>query len=182
MIFFTFSQSLPNSYLSVRAGSRLRDSGGQVVGVSEVIMHPLYKSFNNDIALLKLAHPLQFNDRVKPIALAKHDPATGVPVITSGWGRTKNGGSTAKVLQYNTLMALTNADCNRRIPAVPESVICLAHTSDNGVCNGDSGGPAVYNNQLIGVTNYVVGGCGSTNPDGYASIAYHINWLRDNIK
>jgi len=50
---------------------------------------------------------------------------------------------------------------------------------DNGACNGDSGGPAVYNNQLVGVAGFVVDGCGSTYPDGYARVFYFKEWIKN---
>lgn len=168
--------------MTIRAGSRDVDHGGQLLPVAEVKIHPYYydEYHENDIAIVKLAQPLKFNDKVKPITLAKSDPPTGVPVVTSGWGLTKIGGKTTKYLQYTTLMAVRNEDCNRILSGVHESVICMAHTINNGVCNGDSGGPAVYNNELVGVTNFVVGGCASYNPDAFASIAYHRQWLKNN--
>ncbi|XP_073833443.1 serine protease SP24D-like [Musca autumnalis] len=171
---------IPAQLLSIRAGSRDVDEGGQFVRVSEVKVHPLYDGQDYDIAVLKLARPLQLNDKVKTIALAKRDPPTGVPILTSGWGMTKNGGNTTKYLQYNTLMALRREDCSRVMYRVHESILCLAHANNNGVCKGDSGGPATYKNTLVGVTNYISGGCGSYNPDGFASVAYFREWLRNN--
>uniref|UniRef100_A0A1I8N1A5 Uncharacterized protein n=1 Tax=Musca domestica TaxID=7370 RepID=A0A1I8N1A5_MUSDO len=172
---------IPPQFLTVRAGSRHVDRGGQLVRVAEVKMHPLYDGSDNDIAVLRLAQTLRFNSQVKAIALAKRDPPTGVPILTSGWGLTRNGGNTTTYLQYTTLMAVKNEDCNRlTYGGVHESILCLAHNINNGVCKGDSGGPAVYKNQLVGVTNYVVGGCGSYNPDGFASVAYYRDWLRNN--
>ncbi|XP_061398826.1 serine protease SP24D-like, partial [Musca vetustissima] len=171
---------IPLQFLSVRAGSRDTDQGGQLVRVSEVTVHPQYDGTDFDIAVVKLAQPLRLNSKVKAIALAKRDPPTGVPILTSGWGMTKNGGNTTKYLQYNTLMAVKSEDCGRYMYGVHESILCLAHTNNNGVCKGDSGGPAVYKNELVGVTNYIVGGCGSYNPDGFASVAYFRDWLRHN--
>uniref|UniRef100_A0A1L8EA47 Putative serine protease sp24d-like protein n=1 Tax=Haematobia irritans TaxID=7368 RepID=A0A1L8EA47_HAEIR len=168
------------SSLTIQAGSTRKDSGGQVVGVSEIKVHPLYEDLANDIALLKLSSPLIFNANVSAIELSRHDPPTGLPVTTSGWGRLSDGGKAPLVLQYDTLLAVTNKDCQRYLYSLPESVICLYHAYGNGVCNGDSGGPAVYNNQLVGVTNFVIGECGSSYPDGYASVAYHHNWIEEN--
>uniref|UniRef100_A0A1I8MFE3 Uncharacterized protein n=1 Tax=Musca domestica TaxID=7370 RepID=A0A1I8MFE3_MUSDO len=178
----TAEQKLPASLISIRAGSRFYDRGGQVVQAVETTVHPDYQDFDNDIGLVKLSLPLEFNARVKAIPLASQEPPTGVPVVTSGWGRTSSNGTVVKLLRYNTLTALTSLDCSRRLPAIPESVICLAHSAGNGVCNGDSGGPAVYNNQLVGVTNYMVRTCGSTKPDAYASVAYFAEWIRENSR
>lgn len=58
----------------------------------QVITHPLYSTttFNNDIALLKLASPVVFTPRISPVCLA---PSTinilpGTRCFTTGWGRT----------------------------------------------------------------------------------------------
>lgn len=175
-------QSLAASRFSIRAGSRLTNSGGQVVGVSQVKVHPSYRRIDNDIAVLKLSQPLQFDDKVKAIPLAKKTPASGSAVVTSGWGLLSHGGSISRALQYTTVTALTNAECRRRVRSVTNSVLCLTHRAGNGVCNGDSGGPAVYRNELVGVTNFYVGRCASINPDGYASIPYHYSWLKQNAE
>uniref|UniRef100_A0A1I8NZT7 Peptidase S1 domain-containing protein n=1 Tax=Stomoxys calcitrans TaxID=35570 RepID=A0A1I8NZT7_STOCA len=167
--------------LTIRAGSRLVNSGGQVVRVSEVKIHPSYRNFGNDIALLKLSQPVKFNDTVKAIALARKAPPSGAAVLTSGWGRLgKSIPNTPRVLQYTILNALTNGECKRRLLFVEPNILCLAHPAGKGVCSGDSGGPAVYKNELVGVTNYVVAGCASAYPDGYANVAYHYNWLKSN--
>ncbi|KAI8127782.1 Serine protease SP24D [Lucilia cuprina] len=168
------------SMMTIRAGSREVNSGGIIVGVSKVIVHPDYKNFNNDIAVIKLSKPLELSGSIQPIALAKQNPKSGVKVVTSGWGRLRTGGDTPQILQFNTLTSISNAECKRRIGNVATSILCLGHTNGNGVCNGDSGGPAVYNNQLVGVTNFIVGGCGSNAPDGYASVAFFSSWIRNN--
>ncbi|XP_061398825.1 serine protease SP24D-like [Musca vetustissima] len=167
---------------NVRAGSRFIFYGGQVRQAAETYVHADYKDFDNDIGLIQLSEPLLFNTRVNAVPLATHEPPSGVPVVTSGWGRTSSNGTVVNALRYNTLMALTSLDCSRRLPAIPESVICLAHSQGNGVCDGDSGGPAVYNGELVGVTNYMVRSCGTTNPDAYASVAFFRNWLQERIR
>ncbi|XP_073833442.1 serine protease SP24D-like [Musca autumnalis] len=174
----------PNPYsasrLNVRVGSLFYNSGGEVIGVSQVKVHPSYRRTVNDIALLKLSKPLVFTDKIKPIAIAKQSPADGVAVITSGWGLLRRSGPTPRELQYTTMTALSQNNCRRRLWSVSSTVLCLAPRSGNGVCSGDSGGPAVYNNELVGVTNYVVGGCGSRYPDGYANAAYHYSFIKNN--
>lgn len=151
-----------------------------MVGVAEVKPHPNYRNYNNDIAVLKLAKPLQFNESIKPIRLATKALIPGSSVVTSGWGRLRTGGSTPQILQFTRLLAMSNQECRRRIGSVPTSILCLEHSGGNGVCNGDSGGPAIHNNQLVGVTNFVVGGCGTNYPDGYASIVSFNSWIKSN--
>ncbi|XP_075157332.1 trypsin delta-like [Haematobia irritans] len=174
-------KSLSPSRLTIRAGSRLVNSNGQIVGISKVTTNPSFRGTGNDIALLKLSSPLKLNDKVKAIPLARKDPPSGAAVVVSGWGRLgRCSRRTPKVLQYTTFTALTKEQCRRRLFWVSPTVLCLAHPFGKGACNGDSGGPAVYKNELVGVANYVVGGCASDLPDGYASVAYHYNWLKKN--
>ncbi|XP_059223363.1 uncharacterized protein LOC106089070 [Stomoxys calcitrans] len=173
---------IPLDMLSVRAGSLVTTSGGQHVPVAEVKIHPTYRWFNHDIALVKLAEPLHFNDNVKAIALATKNPPSGAYVSTSGWGRTSTNGPFSPLLKHNTLVSLTNGDCKKWLKSfVPASVICFVGAADNGICRGDSGGPAVYNKTLVGVVNYYENGCGY-DPDGFASVALNHAWLVANSR
>lgn len=171
---------IPTDRLTVRAGSTDVNSGGIIRSVTEIKVHPNYRNFINDIAILKLSRPLEFSNGLQPIALAKQLPKPAADIVTSGWGRLRTGGRTPNILQFNTLKLISNEECRRRIGNVPTSILCLSHTIGNGVCNGDSGGPAVYENYLVGVTNFVIGGCGSNAPDGYANVPVFYNWILNN--
>lgn len=64
-------------------------------GVAEVINHPYYDYFtiDNDISLLRLSAPVQFDDFISPVCLAKARsviyPNTSSWV--TGWGVTSDG-------------------------------------------------------------------------------------------
>ncbi|XP_011177380.2 serine protease SP24D [Zeugodacus cucurbitae] len=170
----------PAYYFTVRAGSSQLYSGGEYVRVAETKVHPQYRSFVNDIALLRLGSKLTLCSRIKAIPLASAEPPSGSAVIISGFGRVRTNGELSTRLKYNTLRSISNAQCNRLVRGVASTTLCLSHTAGNGACNGDSGGPGVYNGQLVGVSNYIVNGCGSTYPDGYAKVPSFRNWLRQN--
>uniref|UniRef100_A0A1L8EJ55 Putative serine protease 53-like protein n=1 Tax=Haematobia irritans TaxID=7368 RepID=A0A1L8EJ55_HAEIR len=176
-------KKIPVEFLSVRAGSVSSTSGGQHIAVEDTIPHPDYApDFSHDIALVKLAKPLEFNAKVSPIEMASEDPKSGVLVSVSGWGRISYTGPMSPLLKHHTLVSLDNKDCRKWINGyVPESAICFVGSADNGICNGDSGGPAVYNNQLVGVVSFYQGKCGY-NADGFASVAAHLEWLKTNSK
>ncbi|XP_059223364.1 serine protease SP24D-like [Stomoxys calcitrans] len=175
------SMRVPVDVLNVRAGSISTTSGGQLVNVTEVKPHPSFWQFTNDIALVKLAQPLKFNDNVAAIPLASQNPPSGAEVSTSGWGRISTSGPLSPLLKYNTLVALNTTECRSRLDYLPRGAICFVGATANGICKGDSGGPAVYNNQLVGVVNFFEDACG-IKPDGFASVALHAKWLRDNSK
>lgn len=136
------------------------------------------------MALLELEEPLVFTDNIKPIELATEEVPSGADVIISGWGRLYTGGPIPHRLQWNTLTALSNEECravSSTYEFIDNTIICLAHAQDNGACNGDSGGPATYEGKLVGIAGFVVGGCGSNNPDGYAKVSQHLEWIQENM-
>ncbi|XP_075157304.1 serine protease SP24D-like [Haematobia irritans] len=171
--------ALPPESFRIRVGSIYRVTG-KIFYVTRVIVHENYGNFLNDIALLKLLDPLPWSNNVKPIELADSEVPAGEDVIISGWGRLSTDGPSSEILQWNTLKALTTKECRQTIDFADDSLICLAHTENNGACNGDSGGPAIYQGKLVGVAGFVVGGCGTKNPDGYAKVFYHKEWILKN--
>ncbi|NP_001298167.1 serine protease SP24D-like precursor [Stomoxys calcitrans] len=170
---------VPISQLYIRAGSIFSNFGGQRRGVSEIKAHPSYNYPIDDIALLKLAQPLKLNKEVAAIDLATEEPTSGSELTISGWGRLSEGGSMPRVLQHTTLLGLSNEDCRKTVP-IPGHVICVLHGVRQGVCDGDSGGPAVLDKKLVGVANFVDGQCGTSGPDGYASVPYYRDWILKN--
>lgn len=171
------SASTPASALSIRAGSLDRFSGGVLINMLKVIVHEDYNSFWNDVALLKLERPLIFSSQIHAIPLATEETPVGSPVIVSGWGRLVSGGDVPRTMQWNTLSAISKLSCGLSIGVYRNNMLCLAHEAGNGACNGDSGGPAILNGQIVGIAGFVVSGCGSSNPDGYAKVFYHRDWI-----
>lgn len=102
----------------------------------------------------------------------------GEQVIISGWGRIKQNGDIPQKLQWNLLSAISRAECKEKINWDSDALICLAHEPNNGACNGDSGGPALYNDEVVGIAGFVYTGCGTAYPDGYASVFYHADWIK----
>uniref|UniRef100_A0A034WHW8 Serine protease SP24D n=1 Tax=Bactrocera dorsalis TaxID=27457 RepID=A0A034WHW8_BACDO len=170
----------PASYFTVRAGSSQLYTGGVYVSVAETKVHPQYRSYIYDIALLRLSTKLSFNSRIRAISLATVEPPNNSAITISGFGRVRTSGELPSRLKYNTLRSLTYGNCKRFISDVDPTTLCLSHTIGNGACYGDSGGPAVYNGKLVGVSNYIINGCGSNYPDGYAKIPSFRNWVRQN--
>ncbi|XP_017125862.1 serine protease SP24D [Drosophila elegans] len=165
---------------TIRAGSNDRFSGGVLHQVAEVIVHEEYGSHRNDVALLRLETPLILSSSIKPIDLPTADTPADVDVVISGWGRLKHQGDVPRYLQYNTLKSISLDKCDELIGWGIQSELCLLHEANNGACNGDSGGPAVYNNQVVGVAGFVWSACGTSFPDGYARVHFHNDWIRKN--
>uniref|UniRef100_A0A1A9WP17 Peptidase S1 domain-containing protein n=1 Tax=Glossina brevipalpis TaxID=37001 RepID=A0A1A9WP17_9MUSC len=168
--------------LSIYAGSIHLGSGGVAVQVAEYTKHPGYAGLYRDIAVVRLAQPLNFTDEIRPINLSQSDPPSFANADIVGWGRLYENGPRPDILQYNSMASLSHDLCDMLNPLVDESFLCLLphRREPNGICNGDSGGPAVYNDVLVGVTNFATDACGSAHPDVFANVAYYADWIREN--
>jgi secreted trypsin-like serine protease len=166
-------QNVTASRLTVVHGS-VFVHGGRKEQVSKIILHKNYTPFIDDIALLKLKKPLKFDKFTKPILL-RLDPVPAVStVIISGFGQTATFQPVTTKLKFNVVVAA--GEC------FDPRIMCLYSDVNNGACFGDSGGPAVYNGQLVGVTSFGIGGCGTENPDGYTKVSYFYNWIIDEME
>lgn len=76
---------------SVRVGSSMYESGGQIVNVSRIVVHPKYspQTTDYDICLLQLSESLKFTAKIRPIILPNANTviADGALCTTSGWGK-----------------------------------------------------------------------------------------------
>ncbi|XP_001355599.3 serine protease SP24D [Drosophila pseudoobscura] len=173
----------PASELSIRAGSLRLSSGGVLVNVAQVIVHPQYGGSGYDVAVLRLASPLKFSSHIKAISLATSDPPSNSIVDISGWGAIFQNGPVSDELLYAHVRALARDTCKQRYyGSLSDTTMCLLHEAEKGACHGDSGGPATYAGSLVGVASFVLGGCGRSAPDGYERVSVLRPWIRQNAK
>ena len=92
----------PTTSNKIRVGSTDKTSGGQTIGISEVIYNEnegcKYDKYTleNDFVILKLASPLTLNDDVKPACLPSSSSYLDTSssedrCFTSGWGTLSSG-------------------------------------------------------------------------------------------
>uniref|UniRef100_A0A1A9ZF60 Peptidase S1 domain-containing protein n=1 Tax=Glossina pallidipes TaxID=7398 RepID=A0A1A9ZF60_GLOPL len=170
--------------LLVRVGSLDWAKGGDLVKVKRVVIHDDNGYFKNDVALLELDEPLKFSDHIQSIEMSKDEVPSGAEVIVSGWGIASKS-VLPEHLQWTTLKAISRTECSKFLSETTyklDNMICLAHGDGQGVCTGDSGGGGVYNGKLVGVASFVVHGCHSSSPNGYARVSKHYDWIVDNMK
>lgn len=74
--------------LSILIGTNDLNKNGTRYALDSVTIHPDYDSLaiKNDIALMKVATPMIFNDLIGPIILNKKEVGVGVTVKLTGWG------------------------------------------------------------------------------------------------
>jgi trypsin len=97
----------PNA-LTVVHGSNYWPNGTHAK-VSKFISHENYenRTFNNDVALLKLAIPLVFNRFTNFVGLRKNPVPTGATAVISGFGYISTGGPGSKLLKYGNLTVIS---------------------------------------------------------------------------
>ncbi|RDW92774.1 serine protease [Aspergillus mulundensis] len=173
------------SHISIRAGSSFHNTGGEIVNVSAIAVHPAYSAgmVDNDIAVLTLGQALEFKPGIEPIALPASGStalAAGEEVVVSGWGTETETGSLSRVLRAVAVAVTTMAECRAAHGEkyITESMFC-AGVAGGGkdACYGDSGGPVVGGGVLVGVVSWGKGCARPGYPGVYASAAY----LRDFI-
>ncbi|CAG0883219.1 unnamed protein product [Cyprideis torosa] len=185
----------------VVAGSTYIGQGNRLE-VAQVKWHEDYSSstFENDIALLRLATPLEWSDSIQGVGMAPDSDQNAVRVPSSnsqppsfseygplevmGWGRLADGTSPEQ-LQYVEVPFVNDELCRDAYGQgdIADHMICAGEANKDS-CQGDSGGPIV--NQVGGTTQVGIVswgyGCGVDGfPGVYTEVAYFNDWIRANV-
>ncbi|KAH8397796.1 hypothetical protein KR222_001967, partial [Zaprionus bogoriensis] len=175
---------IESSRISVRVGSSNQYAGGHIFAIASYVIHPEYYKLDNNLAVLTLSEPLQWTDRIKAIELSGPEdalPAVGAAISIAGWGTTVEGTSSFKIRQLSLSFASAEVCLDAYADYDGSKVFCLAHALKEGSCNGDGGSAAVYQGKLLGISNFVVGACGSRYPDVFVLAAGYSDWLQQQL-
>ncbi|PIK42352.1 putative low-density lipoprotein receptor-related protein 4 [Apostichopus japonicus] len=194
---FDTKVELRAEHLFVRLGDHdtLIDDEAEIsIRVEAFYVHENFVSetFNNDIALIKLATPLsRYSDYIRPICLAnrtidKRLTADRVSGRVNGWGSTTDGGAESVYLQevylpYNTFRKCKKKYRERGI-IFTKNMFCAGYRRGGAdACQGDSGGPYAVKEAdrwyLIGIVSWGIG-CGDAGSDGvYTRYSKYHQWL-----
>lgn len=113
--------------------------GGTFVAIDTVLLHPSWNAarLDNDLALLLLpeeasAQPLKWNAR----NVVNRD---GLEVRAIGYGRTETDGTGER------------RTANLRVQEVTPATIRIGDLIESGICFGDSGGPSLLDDTIVGI-------------------------------
>ncbi|XP_065121905.1 ovochymase-1 isoform X3 [Paramisgurnus dabryanus] len=161
------------------------ESCHQSVGVEKIITHENFnqKTNENDVALLKLQSPLQFNECVRPVAIWNSDVLSQEMCTVTGWGAIRENGPRASRLQEVNVTVFKQETCNQFFRGkMHEFMMCAgADAGGTDACQGDSGGPlSCFTGErykLIGVVSWGVG-CGRAKKPGvYTNLFHYKHWI-----
>ncbi|CAK1578026.1 unnamed protein product [Parnassius mnemosyne] len=152
-------QEVDPSTVVMRTGSTWRKNGTKVT-VTEVIPYPEYSNppYDKDIAIMKIAEPLEFDTCTQPIAL----PPKGL-FASSGEVMTQGATMIPDRLMAVNLTIVNHVLCQAAyIPlSITENMLCAGNFFLGGpsTCQGDSGGIGSIDNVARGIVSFGRG-CG----------------------
>ncbi|KAH9638324.1 hypothetical protein HF086_006504 [Spodoptera exigua] len=155
--------------------------------IIEVIMHSgfHYKTVpgnseilsvsENDIALLRV------NDitliRYGSVSLLEYTVLGGLPVKFVGYGRTnKEGDDQLRQLQVGEGFI---SQCSHATKQMTNFAFCVSpqSTSSASTAIGDSGGPLLYDDQIVGILSF-----GDVKEDAYVPLSPYLNWIYSHFR
>ncbi|XP_060657155.1 trypsin [Drosophila nasuta] len=162
--------------------------------VAEVITHPKYnaRNYDNDIAIIKLDEPVEFNEVLHPVCMPTPGRSfKGETAIVTGWGALKVGGPTSDTLQEVMVPILSQDECrkSRYGNKITDNMLCGGY--DEGgkdSCQGDSGGPlhivpnGTREHQIAGVVSWGEGCAKAGYPGVYARVNRYGTWIKNLTK
>ncbi|KAM7351668.1 brachyurin [Cochliomyia hominivorax] len=158
----------------------------------DFIIHERYgrQEFNDDIALINLENTVNLSDKVKLITLAPsymtQSFLQGEVVTSAGWGRISDNDTRlndqlyyadTRIIGYEKCMCFYLPGLVSR-----RSHICADGSKGRGGCDGDSGGPLIYQHKgviyQVGLTSFgSSGGCEIGFPTVYTRITNYLGWI-----
>ncbi|XP_049283463.1 CLIP domain-containing serine protease 14D-like [Anopheles funestus] len=172
----------------------------QDIPIEKVLVHPGYTvsktSVKNDIAQIRLARLVQFNDYVQPICLPI-EPAErtmsydGKRFVVAGWGQTEEALQSRYKL-FVGVAGVPEQQCRQQYPEanIDQTQVCAGGTANKDSCRGDSGGPLMYVGQRNSEGVLYLGGlvsfgrqCGLQGVPGvYTRVNQYIEWIVQNLE
>ncbi|NXY85847.1 OVCH2 protein, partial [Alcedo cyanopectus] len=165
--------------------------------VKQHLIHPHFNetTMDSDIALLRLAEPLEFTRHVRPVCLpaAPAVPRSRLCIVT-GWGARQQDREKGKKLRQLEVPILLLDTCQsyyvNLARKVTQRMICAGFPLEEGKdsCTGDSGGPLVCPSEddlgfytLHGITSWGLG-CGRKSyPGVYTNVGFFVDWIKQSV-
>lgn len=121
--------------------------------------HPLFektgsKHREHDIAVILMNKPAEVVPANLPTKRSAANDFNGKSMTTLGWGVTESGNDLSRYLRYSIIIGETLTNCGNYLNS---NYICGKGTNKSQIRPGDSGGPLLSGNTLIGVNSVYVG-------------------------
>ncbi|XP_074604059.1 transmembrane protease serine 9-like [Brevipalpus obovatus] len=188
----------------------LREKNQGYLEVSKIVHDPLYSDegiqITNDVAFLKLAEEVQFDNNLSPVCLPTDARVSMLDQLKiAGWGLLSKNRDTVNLKETdldfipykkcnewrkNTYAESDDARDRSKVEATSETAICARGRNGESVCQGDSGGPLMHQDYAtgkmvaVGVVSYIIGDCGMKSmrdaPNFFARVGKFLGAIKKN--
>ncbi|XP_028252010.1 complement factor D [Parambassis ranga] len=196
----TAAHCLPNGaqgrvvVLGVHSLSQPEDTK-QTFNILEVHIHPQFTivNYNNDIALIKLDRVFNATEAVGTVQFLRAggtDPPIDAEVDTAGWGSLDDLQTRPDTLREVVVKVFNPKRCGRSDyygSKFTSNMMCAFKLCPNpcptsfkkeDTCDGDSGGPLLYNGVVVGITSNGGAKCGQLKKPGiYTVVSHYTEWI-----
>lgn len=165
----------PEQLVVVGGATRLSEAGVRR-SVTKIIKPQNYnkpKPYHMDVAVLKLSSEMKGN-KIATIPLCQSTWKIGDFIDVYGWGQLSetNKAQVDQMRKVRVPLVLRSKckEAYRNRETITDSMFCAGDLKDKDSCYGDSGGPAVFQNQLCGVVSWGLRCASNKYPGVYTSI------------
>ncbi|KAF6212702.1 hypothetical protein GE061_013228 [Apolygus lucorum] len=171
----------------------------QIRRAKAINIHPNFEEIKisgADLSLVNVGVPFELSSYVDVI------PVSGDPFLlnedvsctASGWGDTSTSKTNTHLHKLNVVAVQSKSVCHGLTTKERKNMLCLRSDNGKGLCDGDSGGPLICKNELVGVAHQVYierykyrgpsdMDCGSKNiVHTYMFTCPYLNWIRAHVK
>ncbi|XP_011313080.1 chymotrypsin-1-like [Fopius arisanus] len=156
---------------------KMVSSKGQTLDVVFAVLHDDYdKPYNDNIALIRVAGDIEFNEKIRPVALPTdgHADYNRLGEIV-GWFTVKADLSVNNQLQSVNLPIISNDQC-AKYRDITDKHICVHDEALGDFCHEDIGAPLIVDDLLVGIESYVAP-CAGGLPDVFTRIYSYRQWI-----
>ncbi|XP_034488960.1 serine protease snake-like isoform X2 [Drosophila innubila] len=179
-------------------GTDQEDASPRDYAVKDYFVHQNFTSpeLYNDIGLIKLAEPVQFDSYKHPACLPFENGENIGSFIAVGWGSNSLAGRSSTKLLKVKLDRFADEVCRRVIETSADypkgydndSQMCVGSSRPMDTCSGDSGGPILVYHQdypcmyhVMGITSAGIA-CGTPNiPSIYTRVHFYLDWIKQTM-
>ncbi|KAH8247482.1 hypothetical protein KR038_005033 [Drosophila bunnanda] len=155
-------------------------------GMEEVRLHPSFekKKFIADIAVVKTEYPLKGRS-IGYAKLCGYPLYNGDKVTVAGWGTDgkKRSDNERKHLRTMNVTIVGHKECEEKLGReLPPNILCAGEYNHQTLCNGDSGGPLIWRDEVCGISTWTWKCGDNQKPDIFMSVRYYTNFIKSTIK
>ncbi|XP_067633522.1 trypsin eta-like [Eurosta solidaginis] len=174
----------------VAAANRRTGGDGQHYPATKWIGHAEFSTYtaDYDIGLLFVDLPFEFTAdgaTLRSINIRRQRPAAGHLATVVGWGYREEFGPSSNYLKEIQVPIVSQSECVSiyGVGEVTERMICAGFVNGgHDACQGDTGGPLIYNGELVGLVSWGRG-CGRPGyPSGYTYVDSLRSWIGEQLE